>query len=828
MWIVGGVLVLILLFPLVTRSRLEKMVKERINREVRAEVGWNTLKAGWLRGFPLMSIRFSGLHVLGIGPYEGDTLARMDLAELRFSPFEVFGNEAELHAVRLEHPCFSVLVEENGASNWDIFEEWDDTMKMDGEAGPHGIKPQENTGDTSPLYLLKHLVISDGSLNYRDEAASREFAVERFGLEFRTGSRGDQKGVQLNMGLHGLNLSRSGIRYLRNSTCSLELIADAGLENRQFIIRENRATLKLNGMAVETEGSFTLPDQNGADIDLRFRSAGSSFGSLLSLMPSNVVTSMDSVRTQGEFRAEGWISGEWKDTLVPEVSLTLEVIDGFVAFPDQPEAVSDIQLKLDAAYHGRNLDSSRLDLERLHFLFGDDSMEVAFQLSHPVSDPVMKGWARGSVNLGALSAVAPRDQQVLSGRLVADLRWDMSISSLTAKQFDQVQMNGTLSLTDYEMALSGLADQAMVRRLDLEVDPEEIRLKDLDMVIGPSDLHVTGRVTQLVPWFFNRTLLGGSLSVRSEVLDFQALIPPDTTLRSTPATVSQSSPTIARPDSMAEPIRFRIPEKMNLELTVTADQVRLPRLNASRMRGDLAFRQGRAVISDLSMELLGGQVTMTGTADTRGEFMEVEAAVKAGNVDIPAAYRGLVSVKQLAPMAGYCRGEANIDMQYHSLVDNGFIPLYETMSVTGRVKTRDLEIQGVNFEQVSRMVTNEKMQRMAPGEVEIGFFIRQGRIGIDPFTLDFDESSVTVSGSHGIDHSLDYLVDMQIAKKDLGETAKTMVNGLSFLAAATGKRVVQSDHVNVKAEITGTFEQPRVKTDLSGNMVPKNSSDPTQ
>ncbi len=826
MWMAGVALVLILFFPLVTRARLENMVKERINREVRAEVGWNRLKTGWLRGFPRISIRFFGLHVLGTGPFEGDTLARMELAELRISPFEVFGNEPELHAVILEHPSVRGRVEKNGIVNWDIFGEGKDDAGTHRERGSPGIKADQNPGDHIPEYTVKQVVISDGSLTYLDEAASRVLLVERFDLELRSGGAGDQKGIQLSMGLHGLNLTRSGVRYLRNSNCTLELIAEAGQENRQFIIRENRATL--NGMAIETEGSFTLPDQMGTDIDLRFRSTGPSIGSLLSLMPSTVVNSMDSVRTEGEFRAEGWISGTWRDTLFPDASLSLEVTDGYVAFPDQHEAVSEIQLKLGALYNGRDLDSCWLDLERLHFLFADEAMEVAFQLSHPVSDPVMKGLARGSMDLGALSALAPRDQQVLSGRLVTDLQWDMSLSSLTEEQFDQVQMNGTLSLTDYEMGLSDLADRVMVRRLDLEVDPAETRLKALDAEIGPSDLHASGRVKQLVPYLFGRQILEGSLSVRSDLLDFQALIPPDTTNRDSTLTASRSFPYIARPDSLAEPIRFRIPERMNLDLSIRADRVRLPRLNASRMRAGLAFMEGRAVIRNLSMELLEGRVTMTGTAEPGGEFMEVEAAVKAENVDIPAAYRSLVSVKQLAPMAGYCRGEADINMQYRSMVDNEFTPIYETMSVTGRVQTRDLEIQGVNFEQVSQMVTNEKMQRMAPGEVDIGFYIREGRIGIDPFTLDFDESSVTVSGSHGIDHSLDYLVDMQIAKKDLGETARTMVNGLSFLAAATGKKVVQSDHVNVKAEIKGTFEQPRVKTDLSGNMVPKNSTGPAQ
>ena len=42
-----------------------------------------------------------------------------------------------------------------------------------------------------------------------------------------------------------------------------------------------------------------------------------------------------------------------------------------------------------------------------------------------------------------------------------------------------------------------------------------------------------------------------------------------------------------------------------------------------------------------------------------------------------------------------------------------------------------------------------------------------GWCGLGP--VDFDESKITVSGSHGIDMTMDYLLDMDIAKSDLGE-----------------------------------------------------------
>ena len=116
------------------------------------------------------------------------------------------------------------------------------------------------------------------------------------------------------------------------------------------------------------------------------------------------------------------------------------------------------------------------------------------------------------------------------------------------------------------------------------------------------------------------------------------------------------------------------------------------------------------------------------------------------------------------------------------------------------------------------MLKNEKFQNLAPDEVYVGFAVKDGRIIFDPFDMDVYDSKMTISGSHGIDHSLDYLMDMNIAKSDMGAGANDMMKGISALAAGAGIRIPESDYVKVLANLTGTFNQPKVKTDLSANL----------
>jgi len=216
---------------------------------------------------------------------------------------------------------------------------------------------------------------------------------------------------------------------------------------------------------------------------------------------------------------------------------------------------------------------------------------------------------------------------------------------------------------------------------------------------------------------------------------------------------------------------------------------------------------------------LEGEVKTRGWVDTRGDFMEVDLALDMKGIDIATSYETFISVERLLPMARFCKGTANVDMKYASKLDAAFTPLYESINAKGEVFTEELQFYNLDgFVRFSEMLKNDKFHEIAPDEVYVGFSIQDGRIQFNPFDMKVYDSEMSVSGSHGIDHSLDYLFDMNIAKSDLGEGANDMMRGLTALAAGAGIRIPESDYIKVKANITGTFSDPRVKTDLSGNL----------
>jgi len=226
-----------------------------------------------------------------------------------------------------------------------------------------------------------------------------------------------------------------------------------------------------------------------------------------------------------------------------------------------------------------------------------------------------------------------------------------------------------------------------------------------------------------------------------------------------------------------------------------------------------------ANLDGLRLEAIEGVVSVNGAVDTRGEYADADVELDLAGVDIPTAYSTFVTVERLAPMAKYCKGNANIKLNLNSKLDASFSPLYESIHADGRVFTSGVQVYNTkSFVRLSELLKNDKFREMMPDDMNIKFRIREGRVMVDPFDMDFDNSKITASGSHGIDMTLDYLLDMQVAKSDLGQGANEVMNGIAALAAGAGFTIPESDYVKIKANITGTFRDPKVSTDLAGNL----------
>jgi vacuolar-type H+-ATPase subunit H len=353
----------------------------------------------------------------------------------------------------------------------------------------------------------------------------------------------------------------------------------------------------------------------------------------------------------------------------------------------------------------------------------------------------------------------------------------------------------------------------------MDFNPRFVDLLTLDLKLGSSDFHLNGELSNFIPYVFKGQTVSGSVHLSSMLVNAHELLPERDDQALEAGQLGSDSILPVPPDSLAEPARIKIPENIGFAVGLDMKRVEYDKIVLENISGEMQVTEGVAILDHLSMEVIEGTLNITGWVDTRGEFMEMDVALDMEGADIASSYETFVSVERLAPMARFFKGKANVHMKYASRLDATFTPLYESIDANGQVFTKGLQFYRLDeFIRFSEMLKNEKFQEMAPDEVYLAFIIQDGRIVFDPFEMKVYDSEIMASGSHGIDHTMDYLLDMKIAKSDLGAGANEMMRGISALAAGAGIKIPESDHVKVKANITGTFSKPMVKTDLTANL----------
>jgi len=808
----GAILLLLITLPLVFKSKIEEVVKEKVNQDIHASVDWSRFSLSFFRGFPDLSVSLHQVSVVGMAPFEGDTLAGLKRFEIRMNPFSAFKKEIQVKSILVDQPLVNGMVLEDGTANWDITPD-----SGDEDLAGQVEEEKEGEAESGMSLSLQKFTIRNGRIYYVDQESGMEASLEDLSLDLSGDFSMDLTQMDLRINISTINVKSSGIRYLKNANLGLDLLAEANLLENRYTLQKNE--IRLNGLTLGAEGVVSLLDEGAMDLDVKFFSKETDFRTLLSMVPSIYLKDFEDVKTSGKLQLEGSIQGLMKDTLLPDATLALQVSDGYFAYPDLPKDVSDVQIKLVLDYKGRDMDATTLDLERFHLLLGGNPFEMNLHVDHPVSDMHVSGEAQGMINFASLKDVLPLDDVSFEGRLETDLRWDTRMSFIEEEQFDKVDLDGSLLIEHVHVEATDLPVPLELSKMQMEFNPRFVELSTLDLILGSSDLHMDGELHNFIPYLFDGQTVTGSLNVSSELLDANELMPPVDPDEVAETEAGSDSLIVVPPDSLARPAQVKIPENIDFAMSLQMQKVLYEQIEVGNIRGQMKLSEGIAYLENLSMNVMEGEATSSGLVDTRGEFTEVDVSVALKGADISSAYSQFVSVERLAPMAKYCRGTANINMVFQSLLDATFTPLYESINASGQMYTRGLQIYDLNtFVKLSDMLKNEKFKEIAPDEVEVSFKVRDGRVIFAPFDMAFESSNIKMSGSHGIDMTLDYLLDMNIAKSDLGKGANEMMNGMALLAAGAGIKIPQSDYVKVKAKITGTFQEPKIATDLSANL----------
>jgi hypothetical protein len=718
----GGILVLsvflvLLLVPFLFRDRIAARLKAEIASSVNARVDWRSANVGLLRDFPNASLSLSGLSVVGVPPFAGDTLVTMKDARLVLELGSVVGflrqgDPIVIREVVLQQPRVALRVLADGRANWDITR----------PAPPRGAKADRAVGVT-----LRKLQLSDATitlddrhanlalaLHGLDETLRGDFASERFLLSTRT--RVDSAFVRF-----------AGIPWLSRVAIGLDADIDADLRNHRFAFR--RDTLRLNELLLAFEGSATLGKPDMA-LDLAFAAPGTAFRDILSLVPAVYAQDFAQLRTAGRMSVSGRVRGTYGPHAFPALAIRARVDSGAFKDPSLPLPARGIFMDLAVDNPGGHMDSTVVNLKRFHAELGGRPLDARLVVRTPMSDPDVDLRLRGALDLADLArTVKLPDVQGLAGLVNADVAMRARLSDVNASRYDRVTASGSASLSRLALRSSALPRAVAVDTVALRFTPRAAQLTALTARIGNSDLRATGSLDNLLGFLMHDEELRGAGSVASSRFDLAEWVSKDKSTEVIP-----------------------VPPRVDFTLDATATRVTYGAIALDDVRGRLRVKDQRITLDSLRMSTLRGSVVANGAYDTHDLTRPAfDLALQLDSVDIPSSFAALGTVQKLAPVARWTRGNVTGTMTMKGLLANDMTPVLGALSGRGDLKTSGLVVQNSSaLEKVSAALASGPLRSPALGAVRLAFDVADGRVNVKPFDLTAGGLKVPLGGANGI------------------------------------------------------------------------------
>lgn len=766
----GVILLLLLILPFAFQGKLAKLVKEEGNKMLNAQFDFRTLNISLLRNFPSASVSLEDFWLKGTGPFENDTLIQAGELTAAVNLFSLFGDGGyDISRIIVKDTRVHAIVLEDGRPNWDV-------MKL----SPDAETPEDETAQETFRIKLQKLSVDNLSVVYDDRQGGVFADLSRLEADCSGDFGSDRTVVDLKMETPSLTCRTAGIPLLNKVSLEADMDVDADLAGGKFTLRENM--LRLNAIQLNLDGWLAQTKQ-GMDMDLRLNTNEVGFKELLSLIPAIYAKDFQDLKTDGKVTLNAFARGSMEgNTKVPQFEVNLDVKDAMFRYPSLPAGVEKINISALVRNAGGPLDATEISVAPFDFVLAGNPFSLNATVKTPVSDPDFHLTARGKLDLGKVKEVYPLDDMQLNGLVQADLELGGRLSMVEKEQFEQMQAKGSLRLNQMKLVLKDMPP-VDIQQSVFTFSPRYLQLSETTVNIGKNDLTLDSRFENYLGYALKGSTLKGTLNVSSNHLNLNDFMSADMT-----AAVAEV------PADTAAMGVIRVPENIDFQMQAAFRELLFDKMTLTDGKGTLLVRNGTVDMRNLSFNTMGGSVTMNGAyAAPQNKQPELNAAFNMRNISFAQAYQDLGLVQQLAPIFAGLKGNFSGNLQIDTPLDATMSPVMSAVQGKGALSTKDLSLSGVKFiDQVADIVKKPSLKEIKVKDLNIDFEIKDGRVTTKPFGLKLGDYNMNLSGSTGLDQTIDY----------------------------TGKITMPADGIasklgTVDMTIGGTFTSPKVGIDMA-------------
>ena len=771
----GVLLILILVLPFAFQGKIEKLVKQEGNKMLNAQFDFSALDISLIRNFPSASITLEDFWLKGASEFQNDTLIQAGELTAAVNLFSLFGNSGyDISKIIIEDTKVKAIVLENGHPNWDVMKPSADTTDT-----------EETPTESAPIRIkLQKLSIKDLSVSYDDRQGGMYAAINHLNATCSGDFGSERTTVDLSMETPSLTYRTGGIPFLNKARLEADMNVDADFANNKYTLKDN--TISLNAIQVNIDG-WAAMQKNGIGMDMKLNTNEVGFKELLSLIPAIYAKDFQDLKTDGKASLTAFAKGILGQDQVPQFEVALEVKDGMFRYPSLPAGVENINIAANVKNAGGNIDATEITVSPFDFVLAGNPFSLKASVKTPMSDPDLQATAKGTLDLGKVKEVYPLEDMTLNGTIQADMNLAGKLSYIEKEQYDQMKAAGSIRLNNMKLNLQDMP-AIDIQRSTFSFSPRYLQLSETTINIGQNDLTVDSRFENYLGYALKGSTLKGNLNISSNHIHVNDFISSDTTTVQAPET--HDSTTV----SSSEAGVIRIPENIDFTMQANLKEVLFDKMKLETVNGVLTVKNGTVDMRNLSFNTMGGSITANGAYSApKGVQPHLNAGFDMKGIGFAQAYEELGLVQQLAPIFSGLKGNFSGNLKINTPLDEKMSPVMQQVQGSGSLSTKDLSLSDVKFiNQVADIVKKPSMKDIQVKDLNLDFEIADGRVTTQPFDLKLGDYTMNLSGSTGLDQTIDYTGKITLPSGGIGSKLGT-----------------------VDMTIGGTFTSPKVGIDMA-------------
>ncbi|AUC83346.1 AsmA-like C-terminal region-containing protein [Lacinutrix sp. Bg11-31] len=783
------IVILLLVAPFIFQSQIKDMVRNFINNSVNANVEFADVSLSFLSSFPQANVTVDDLKITNFEPFKDETLASVKSLSFDMSIKELFKKADEgpivVNSIYINEALINLKINKFGDANYDITKTKENI----------DINTEKSEGFT---LNIEDYAITKSVLTYLDEGSNTKLHVTE--LDHSGSGTFSESVSKLNTKSEAnVTLSLDNTEYLSNNSVKLDALIDLDLKNSKYTFKENKGLI--NDLPLEFSGYVQLVE-GGQNIDIAFENPGSSFKDFLAVIPKVYSKNISDVETSGNFKVSGKIKGLVTEKTIPTLDINIVSNNASFKYPDLPKRVENISINAAIKNTTGNVDDTFLDLKTLNFKIDEDEFKSSVVIKNLTKNMLVNANIDGVLNLANITKAYPVTlKNELSGIIKTKLNTNFDMNAIETNAYDRIKNNGNISVNDFVFSSVDIVNPLNISQANVSFKPGTVTLENFKATTGKTDLNATGTINNLLGFLLSDKKLKGDFNVISNnflVSDFMVEGGSD-------RPVNQST----EPNDA-----LKIPAFMDCSITVDAKTVVYDNLTLTNVKGKLLIKDETANLQNVTSDLLGGKLNMTGLVDTKSKTPTFNMDLGMSNFDISQSFKDLDMLENLAPIAKVLQGKLNSAITLSGTLGDDFTPLMSSISGGALAELLTTKVEPKNaplFDALTSKLSFIDFDKLDLKDLKTALKFENGRVTLSPFNINYKDIDVTVAGNHGFDKSMDYNVIFNVPAKYLGGEVNRLIGKIN-------DNEVNKISIPITANLTGSFTSPKVQTDLTSGV----------